>query len=601
VATVSPWEDPSPRGRALTPSRSSPGGVQPINLLARDSRGVGREAKRLAGPRTLQAMKRPLQTLSLGLLLAAAASAQGGEVGLARVRATFQKADASGDGKLDAKEATKAGIPAGDVRRLDHDKDGSLSGDEFLLYYRQLLSRAGRKAAKDLEDEAARILAARKQATDGARRRGQGDRPAPKPEVTPAPGEQPAPQPQPELDSETARAADLVRRAVRSGRVQASEGAEVLALLEAKGEQDAPTLREQHRRARARIQAMTRSGVVSADQGRQLMNAIGRRLQQAGVQPAPEPAPEVDAPPVDPVQPPAEQGPAPVAQTESQRAAVLVRTAVRSGRIQAAQGDEVLALLESKGPQDADSLRTQHRKARARIQAMAQAGAVTPEEGRQLMNAIGRRLQQAGVTPAPEEAGDQGEPAPQPAPEPVIQSEYDRAAALVRLAVRSGRVQASEGAEVLELLESKGAQDADSLRTQHRKARARIQAMAQAGVVTPEQGRQLMNAIGRRLQQAGVQPADPEPAQRGGEDGPAPRPEVRPAPKPQPKPQEQPQPAPGARGGGDKPAPAARGGDAGRGPRPAARPQEAPKPARRPAVRKPVDPPASRGGRGGRS
>ncbi|MDA0948292.1 MAG: hypothetical protein O2799_07215, partial [Planctomycetota bacterium] len=132
-------------------------------------------------------MKHSLQTLSLGLLLAAVASAQGGEVGLARVRATFQKADASGDGKLDAKEATKAGIPAGDVRRLDHDKDGSLSGDEFLLYYRQLLSRAGRKAAKDLEDEAARILSARKQATDGARRRGQGDRPAPQPEVTPAP------------------------------------------------------------------------------------------------------------------------------------------------------------------------------------------------------------------------------------------------------------------------------------------------------------------------------------------------------------------------------------------------------------------------------
>lgn len=550
-------------------------------------------------------MLRPLHTVSLGLLLAAAASAQGGEVGLSRVRATFQKADASGDGKLDAQEATKAGIPAADVRRLDHDKDGSLSGDEFLLYYRQLLSRAGRKAAKDLEDEAARILAARKQATDRARRRGQGERPAPKPEVTPAPEGKPAPEPQAAPDSETARATNLVRRAVRSGRVQASEGAEVLALLEAKGDQDAPTLREQHRRARARIQAMTRAGVVSADEGRQLMNAIGRRLQQAGVQPAPEPAPEGEAPAAGGTEPPAEQGPAPVAQTESQRAAALVRTAVRSGRIQADQGDEVLALLESKGAQDADSLRTQHRKARARIQAMAQAGVVTPEEGRQLMNAIGRRLQQAGVTPAPEGAGDDGGPAPKPAPEPVVQGEYERAAALVRLAVRSGRIQAGEGAEVLELLEAKGAQDADSLRTQHRKARARIQAMAQAGVVTPEQGRQLMNAIGRRLQQAGIQPADPEPAQRGGGERPAPRPEARPEAKPQEKPQEKPQqrpqPAPAARGGEQKPAPAGRGGDAGRGPRPAARPQEAPKPARRPAVRKPVDPPASRGGRGGRS
>ena len=192
-------------------------------------------------------MKSPLQTLSLGLLLTAAASAQGGAVDLARVRATFQKADASQDGKLDSKEAIKAGIPAADVRRLDHDKDGALSGDEFLLYYRQLLSRAGRKAAKDLEDEAARILAARKQATDRARRdaarqgQGEGSGPAPQAGPTEKPTQQPAQRPtqqpvggegsEPAMSSDLARAADLVRRAVRTGRVQASEGAEVLDLL----------------------------------------------------------------------------------------------------------------------------------------------------------------------------------------------------------------------------------------------------------------------------------------------------------------------------------------------------------------------------------
>ena len=542
-------------------------------------------------------MKSPLQTLSLGLLLTAAASAQGGAVDLARVRATFQKADASQDGKLDSKEAIKAGIPAADVRRLDHDKDGTLSSDEFLLYYRQLLSRAGRKAAKDLEDEAARILAARKQATDRARRdaarqgQGEGSGPAPQAGPTEKPAQRPTQQPQggngsePAMSSDLARAADLVRRAVRTGRVQASEGAEVLDLLQAKGPQDATSLREQHRRARARIQAMANSGAVSADQGRQLMNAIGRRLQQAGVQPAPEVASPAGSAPADQTpasQAPATQAPGAQAQGELQRAAALVRVAVRSGRVQASEGAEVLELLEAKGAQDADSLRTQHRKARARIQAMANAGVVTPEQGRQLMNAIGRRLQQAGVQPAPEVKD--AKPGQQPQAKPAQQNELQRAAAVVRLAVRSGRVQASQGAEVLDLLEAKGAQDAESLRTQHRKARARIQAMLQDGSVTPDQGRQLMNAIGRRLQQAGVKPAEPAPAERG--EG------ARPAPGPQPAPQQR----RGATRRGtktpnaqdpSKPAADVTG-------RPAARPQEAPKPARRPATRKPADPPRAK-------
>jgi len=225
---------------------------------------------------------------------------------------------------------------------------------------------------------------------------------------------------------------------------------------------------------------------------------------------------------------------------------------------------------------------------------MANSGAVSADQGRQLMNAIGRRLQQAGVQPAPEVASPAGSapadqtpasqaPATQ-APGAQAQGELQRAAALVRVAVRSGRVQASEGAEVLELLEAKGAQDADSLRTQHRKARARIQAMAKAGVVTPEQGRQLMNAIGRRLQQAGVKPADPAPAESG--EG------ARPAPGPQPAPQQR----RGATRRGtktpnaqdpSKPAADVTG-------RPAERPQEAPKPARRPATRKPADPPRAK-------
>ena len=134
------------------------------------------------------------------------------------------------------------------------------------------------------------------------------------------------------------------------------------------------------------------------------------------------------------------------------------------------------------------------------------------------MNAIGRRLQQAGVQPAPE-VKDEGQ---QPQAKPAQQNEPS--AAVVRLAVRSGRVQASQGAEVLDLLEA-SAQDAESLRTQHRKARA-IQAMLQDGSVTPDQGRQLMNAIGRRLQQAGRWRNPPRPTKG------------RPAPGPQPAPQQ---------------------------------------------------------------
>lgn len=581
-------------------------------------------------------MKHSSAPLLLSLLVlapAASASPQGGAVGLSRARTTFQRADTSKDGKLDTAEAARAGIPSGDLRKLDHDQDGSLSGDEFIVYYRQLLSRAGRKAAKDLEDEAARILAARKQAQDKRRERAQdarGGRPgAQPPQGKPADG--PAPAEAPGSSDEEVK---LLQRAVAAGRITAGEARDVLGLLQSSSS-DAATLRDLHTSARARIEALQASGKVSPEEGRKLMNSIRARLVRAGVQPAPVPSPEAAADPslevlrravsvgrISPeearevqqlleekgsqperlrtlhqgararieamaqrgqisaedgrtlmksidarltragVKPASnEPAPAPAEAPALDPNVALLRRAVASGRVQPAEAREVLDLLESKD-NEPNRLRNMHRKARARIQAMITAGQIDAGQGRQLMGGIATRLRSVGVTPAP--AGGDVPPTPV--------TKEDANVALIRRAVEAGRVQASEAREVLDLLQGT-TKDAAELRLLHRKARARIQAMAQAGVIDAKGGRSLMEAINARLASAGVTP-DPVPAERGdskqGGDQPAPKPAAR---------------------GEGRPKPAARGGADGRGAsrpkqgggRPQARPAQKPKPVQRPA------------------
>ena len=109
-------------------------------------------------------MQKSTHLIILGLFLVGGASAQASGVTLGKVRATFSKADTNGDALLSRAEAAAAGIPSRDMQRMDADKSGSLSGEEFIVYYSQLLSRAGRTSAKDLEAEVKRINAARRAA-----------------------------------------------------------------------------------------------------------------------------------------------------------------------------------------------------------------------------------------------------------------------------------------------------------------------------------------------------------------------------------------------------------------------------------------------------
>ncbi len=124
--------------------------------------------------------------LAVSLLTASALGAAGQEpaTGLSRTRQTFRAADRDGNGRVALREAIRGKIPAADFAREDHDQDANLSRDEFVLYYRQLLVRAGRAIASDLEFEAARIQAVRRARSTGGV--------ASDPSVTVAPREPPA-------------------------------------------------------------------------------------------------------------------------------------------------------------------------------------------------------------------------------------------------------------------------------------------------------------------------------------------------------------------------------------------------------------------------
>ncbi len=82
--------------------------------------------------------------------------------GLVRAREVFGAADRDADGTIGLSEAIRAKIPAADFACEDFDADARLSRDEFVLYYRHLLVRAGRCLGRDLDVEAARIQALRR-------------------------------------------------------------------------------------------------------------------------------------------------------------------------------------------------------------------------------------------------------------------------------------------------------------------------------------------------------------------------------------------------------------------------------------------------------
>lgn len=82
---------------------------------------------------------------------------------LSRALGVFEALDADHDGRIDAREGERIdGLRAGELSAADADGDGRLCRGEFLVLYRQLLSRGGQRAAADLEQETARIQALRR-------------------------------------------------------------------------------------------------------------------------------------------------------------------------------------------------------------------------------------------------------------------------------------------------------------------------------------------------------------------------------------------------------------------------------------------------------
>ena len=260
-------------------------------------------------------MQKSTQLIILGLILVGGAQAQSKGVSLKKVRTIFSKADANQDGLLNRAEATAVGIPQRDMVRVDADKSGDLSGEEFVFYYSQLLTRAGRAPAKDLEVEAKRITDARRAAKKKAQERvdqaradkkakdqGRADEArtdskakdqaridqARADKKAKDQGRKDAQKPTPSPETEIQGAIKSLRAAVQVGRVSADGAKNVLALLTNKG---VPTnvedLRLLHQSATTRVTALAKAGKLTPGEARELHKALTRRMQQAAAKHAP--------------------------------------------------------------------------------------------------------------------------------------------------------------------------------------------------------------------------------------------------------------------------------------------------------------------------
>lgn len=85
-------------------------------------------------------------------------------------RKVLATTDADMDGVVSKKEAEVAGVPEREFIARDKDKNGTWSGEEFLLYYYDLLKNSGKKPDKAFEDEVTRIGAVRRAQDEEVRR-----------------------------------------------------------------------------------------------------------------------------------------------------------------------------------------------------------------------------------------------------------------------------------------------------------------------------------------------------------------------------------------------------------------------------------------------
>jgi polyhydroxyalkanoate synthesis regulator phasin len=369
---------------------------------------------------------------ALGALLGGTAHGQepAAQIDLSRVRSTFRAADTDKDGTLDAGEVKAAGIPGTDFLSQDVDKNGSLSGEEFVTYYRQLLVRAGRTVAKDIDTEVARIQAARRtQQAKDAQKGPQSD--APKGDAKPAvrgpaagrrgtderlarakaalDGKRDDVRVQKSTDDErvaaardqaTAERVQAARDERRAERVQDARDEKTAERIEAAreavgGGSEAPA---------AGMTPAERAERAASDAQRAADMRAKQKQQSGGTQQPADAEQRTEAKkPADP------QVTAP-GETPARRAQQYVKRLVEQGRLTPEQARDFYALLSAgpvAGAQDAAGpaeLRAALLRARPRIGELVQKGFLTAEEGRELSSALDARATAAAkAVPKPEE------------------------------------------------------------------------------------------------------------------------------------------------------------------------------------------------------
>ena len=330
------------------------------------------------------------QLIILGLILVGGAQAQSKGVSLKKVRTIFSKADANQDGLLNRAEATAVGIPQRDMVRVDADKSGDLSGEEFVFYYSQLLTRAGRAPAKDLEVEAKRITDARRAAKKKAQERVDQARADKKAKDQGRADE--ARTDSKAKDQERIDQARADKKAKDQGRADEartdSKAKDQERIDQARADKKA---KDQERIDQARADKKAKDQ-GRADEARTDSKAKDQaRIDQARADKKAKDQGRKDA-----------QKPTPSPETEIQGAIKSLRAAIQVGRVSADGAKNVLALLTNKGvPTNVEDLRLLHQSATTRVTALAKAGKLTPGEARELHKALTRRMQQAAAKHAP--------------------------------------------------------------------------------------------------------------------------------------------------------------------------------------------------------
>ena len=320
-------------------------------------------------------MQKSTQLIILGLILVGGAQAQSKGVSLKKVRTIFSKADANQDGLLNRAEATAVGIPQRDMVRVDADKSGDLSGEEFVFYYSQLLTRAGRAPAKDLEVEAKRITDARRAAKKKAQER-----------VDQARADKKA---KDQGRADEARTDSKAKDQERIDQARADKKAKDQGRADEARTDSKAKDQERIDQARADKKAKDQG---RADEARTDSKAKDQaRIDQARADKKAKDQGRKDA-----------QKPTTSPETEIQGAIKSLRAAVQVGRVSADGAKNVLALLTNKGvPTNVEDLRLLHQSATTRVTALAKAGKLTPGEARELHKALTRRMQQAAAKHAP--------------------------------------------------------------------------------------------------------------------------------------------------------------------------------------------------------